>query len=268
MPITGDSDIMYGNVTTGSQTDGFNVMQFDHALCIYRISVYSMQEENNIQSSSWGTLKDMEIEDLPTSCILTLPTDETGTFGIAYEGSKTINLADENNNIFFSPGDKIPVGLANRHLVAKCIAAPPSDGLLNISLATSGSPTRQRVSIARNFKAGYAYDIVLRFSNHGFINADVSVGEWLGYEEDIEQDVEVEMFYNLSNYESANSYIVNSANYGYCFDATVKFALLLDLTSKPCIRTLLCSSTTTPECISNSSLTRWWSNTNVGMIFL
>jgi hypothetical protein len=48
------------------------------------------------------------------------------------------------------------------------------------------------------------------------------VGEWLDYNEDIDQDVDVEMFYNLSNYETANSYIVNSANYGYCFDGTVK----------------------------------------------
>jgi hypothetical protein len=222
MPITGDSDIMYGNVTTGSQSEGFEVMTFDHALCIYRISIYSMQDEENIQSSAWGTLEDLKIEDLPTSCILTLPTDETNNFGIAYEGKATLNFADENNNIYFSPGDKIPVGLANRRIVAKCVAAPPSDGLLNISLATSNTPTRQRVAIARNFKAGYAYDIVLRFSNHGFVNAEVSVGEWLDYNEDIDQDVDVEMFYNLSNYETANSYIVNSANYGYCFDGTVK----------------------------------------------
>ena len=222
MPITGDSDIMYGNVTTGSQSEGFEVMTFDHALCIYRISVYSMQDEDSIQSSAWGKLEDMEIEDLPTSCILTLPTDEAGTFGIAYEGQATLNLEDENNNIYFSPGDKIPAGFANRRMVAKCVAAPPSDGLLNISLATSNAPTRQRVSIARNFKAGYAYDIVLRFSDHGFINAAVSVGEWVDFNEEIKQDVDVEMFYNLSNYETANSYIVNSANYGYCFDGTIK----------------------------------------------
>ena len=222
MPITGSSDIMYGDVTTGSQSDGFEVMTFNHALCLYRIHVYSMQEDGDIQSSAWGVLQDLEIEDLPTSCIITLPTDGEGKFGVAYEGKAVLNLSDENNDIFFSPGDKIPVGLANRRLVSKCISAPPVGDLLNISLATSGSPTRQRVSIARNFKAGYAYDIILRFSNHGFINADVSVGEWLSYEENIEQEVEVDMFYNLSNYETANSYIVNSANYGYCFDGTIK----------------------------------------------
>ena len=221
IPITGDSDILYGNVTTGSQTEGFELMTFDHALCIYRIYVYAMQEESGVQSSAWGVLEDMEIEDLPTSCTLTLPKDD-GVFGIAYEGKATLNLADENNNIYFSPGEKIPVGLANRRMVAKCVAAPPTDEILHISLATSGLDVRQRVAIARDFKAGHAYDVVLRFSNHGLVNGDVSVGEWKHHDEAIEQDVEVDMFYDLSNYETANSYIVNSANYGYCFDATVK----------------------------------------------
>lgn len=222
IPITGDSDIMYGNVVTGSQTDGFDVMQFDHALCVYRIFVYAMQEEDGTQSTSWGVLEDMHIKDLPTSCILTLPKDGSEEFGIAYEGNETLYLSDPDNNIFFDAGDKIPVGLANRRMVAKCVSAPPADGMLNISLATSKAEARQRVSIARNFKAGYAYDIVLRFSNHGYINPDVSVGEWRRHDDIIEQEVEVDMFYNLSNYETANSYIVNSANYGYCFDGTVK----------------------------------------------
>ena len=221
IPITGDSDILYGNVTTGSQNNGFELMEFEHALCIYRIYVYSMQEEGGTQSSAWGALEDMDIEDLPTSCILTLPNEEE-TFGVAYEGKATLNFADESNNLFFSPGEKIPVGLANRRMVAKCVAAPPADNMLHISLATSGVDVRQRVTIARNFKPGHAYDIVLRFSNHGLINADVSVSDWKRYDDVIEQEVEVDMFYNLSNYESANSYIVNSANYGYCFDGTIK----------------------------------------------
>ena len=37
IPITGDSDIMYGNAVTGIKDQGFDVMKFDHALCIYRI---------------------------------------------------------------------------------------------------------------------------------------------------------------------------------------------------------------------------------------
>ena len=222
IPVTGDSDVMYGNVTTGSQSDGFDVMRFDHALCIYRIYVYTMQEEDGTQSSAWGTIQNIKIEDMPTSCVITLPKDGDGVFDIAYEGNEVFDLSDPNNNIYFSPGDKIPVGLANRRMVAKCVAAPPSETSLHISLATSNSPTRQSVPIARDFKAGYAYDIVLRFSDHGIINDEVSVEEWQHHDEVINQDVDVDMFYNLSNYETANSYIVNSANYGYCFDATVK----------------------------------------------
>ena len=222
IPVTGDSDILYANATTGSQSEGFELMKFNHALCIYRIYVYSMQEEDVNQSSAWGSIEDLVIEDLPTSCVMTLPTDSEGAFNVAYEGKETLNLSDPNNNIFFSPGDKIPVGLANRRMVAKCVAAPPTDNILHISLATSGVQARQRVSIARDFNAGYAYDIVLRFSNHGMINAEVSVGEWRHHDEVIEQEVSVDMFYNLSNNETANSYIVNSSNYGYCFDATVK----------------------------------------------
>ena len=222
IPVTGESDVMYGNVTTGSRSDGFEVMKFDHALCIYCIYVYTMQEEGNTQSSAWGALEDMKIEDMPTSCVITLPKDGDGVFDIAYEGKEVFDLSDPNNNIYFSPGDKIPVGLSNRRMVAKCVAAPPTDKILHISLATSGTTERQRVSIARDFKAGYAYDVVLRFSNHGMINADVSVEEWKRHDEVIEQEVDVDMFYNLSNYETANSYIVNSANYGYCFDGTVK----------------------------------------------
>ncbi len=221
MPITGDSDIMYGNVTTGSQTEGFDLMTFDHALCVYRIYVYSMQEDGS-DTSVWGTLQDMEIENCATSCTLTLPTDGEGTFGIAYEGDETLVLSSPDNNIYFSAGSKIPAGLANRRLVSKCIVAPPTNGLLNISLSTTGMTERQRVSIASNFKPGHAYDIVLRFSNHGLINGDVSVSDWNVYGDEIKQDVEVDMFYNLSNYETANSYIVNSANYGYCFDGTIK----------------------------------------------
>ena len=221
IPITGDSDILYGNVTTGSQTDGFDLMTFDHALCMYRIYIYSMQEEHS-DTSMWGTLEEMEIEELPTSCIMTLPTNSSGTFGFEFTGSQTLNLSDEDNNIYFSPGGAIPAGLANRRMVSKCVVAPPSDGVLNIRLKTTGSATYQRVSVASNFKAGHAYDIVLRFSNHGLINGEASVSDWRVYEDEIKQDVEVDMFYNLSNYETANCYIVNSANYGYCFDGTIK----------------------------------------------
>ena len=222
-PITGEVDVMYGNVTSGSQTDGFDIMTFDHALCVYRIYVYRMQEE---EDSSWGKLETMTLNSMPNSCTITLPKQKDGagakSFGISYAGEQDIELDDPKNNIYFNPGNSIPVGLANRHLAAKCISAPPANGLLNISLTTSKTTARQRVSIARNFQAGHAYDIVLRFSDHGLINADVSVEDWIKHDHDVSQEVTVDMFYDLSRYGTANSYIINSANYGYSFDATVK----------------------------------------------
>lgn len=223
-PITGDVDVMYGNVSTGSQTEGFDVMTFDHALCVYRIYVYCMH--GGEVGSSWGKLETMTMEDLPTSCTITLPTEKEGAgakkFTVSYEGKDGISLDDPNNNIYFNPGDNIPVGLQNRRLVAKCISAPPADGLLHISLTTSEASARQRVSIARNFQAGHAYDIVLRFSDHGLINADVSVEDWIKHDHDVNQDVKVDMYYDLSRYGTSNCYLINSANYGYSFDATVK----------------------------------------------
>ena len=221
IPITGDSDIMYANAITGTKNEGFDVMQFDHALCIYRIYVYSMTDNEGATASEWGELNELAIEDLPASCLLTLPTiEKPDSVRVAYQGKSDINISDPSNNIYYAPGN-IPAGLANRRLVAKCIAAPPADGMLHIKLGTSLAEVEHRVSIARNFRAGHAYDVVLRFSNHGFINADVSVDMWHDGG-DINQEVDVDMFFNLSNYESANSYIVNSANYGYCFDGTIK----------------------------------------------
>lgn len=223
-PITGDVDIMYGNVSTGSQTNGFDIMTFDHALCVYRIYIYCMHE--GVEGSSWGNLETMTMETLPTSCTITLPKEKEGAgakkFTIEYEGEQDIVLSDPDNNIYFDPGENIPLGLANRRMVAKCVSAPPADGLLHISLTTTEETARQRVSIARNFQAGHAYDIVLRFSDHGSINADVSVEDWFKHDHDVNQDVTVDMFYDLSRYGTSNCYLINSANYGYSFNATVK----------------------------------------------
>ena len=223
-PVTGDVDVMYGNVSSGSQTDGFDIMNFDHALCVYRIYIYSMRSDES--DSSWGILREMTMENMPNSCTITLPKQQDGagvnTFDISYAGNANIELDDPNNNIYFNPGNDIPVGLANRRMVAKCISAPPASGLLNISLTTSNAEARQRVSIARNFQAGHAYDIVLRFSDHGLINADVSVEDWIKHDHDVSQEVAVDMYYDLSRYGTANCYMINSANYNYAFNATVK----------------------------------------------
>lgn len=233
LPIDGQTDIMYGRAITGTYSKGFEVMEFGHALCQYRIYAYTMTgtdadsaghktEEKDI----WGTITDMSILALPASCKMSIGKnnglDSMDDFGIEYGiDKKEIVLSDKANNIYFNPSEKLPVGISHRALVAKCVAAPPAEGVMTLKIATSKATASQKVSIARNFKAGYAYDIVLRFSDHGFINADISVADWKDGGE-IDKAIDVDMFYDLSTYEAANCYHVASANYGYCFKGTVK----------------------------------------------
>lgn len=226
-PIDGSTDVMYGSISVGSKNDPFDTVYFNHALCVYRIHVYAMllpdeEGEEETVGDRWGGLTGLELKSLPSSCRLTLPLDDQKRYGINYSGSTDITISDPDNNIYYNPGDILPLGIANRRLVAKCIAAPPSSGALSISLTTEHASSSQEISIARNFKPGCAYDIILRFSDHGFINADVSVGEWNDYDEDITREAGANMYYNLSTYGTANSYMIHSANYGYSFDGTVK----------------------------------------------
>lgn len=235
IPIDGSTDIMYSTVAKGTQSTGFNVLEFNHALCVYRIYVYAMvytDDTGNEESTAdlWGSLESMAIPDMPASCTITLPRtsaasgqDPVYLHELAYSSETvTLDLSDpEDKDIFFDPGDALPVGLANRRHVATFISAPPSDGIMDINLTTSNSTAKQEVSIAKNFQAGYAYDIFLRFSDHGIINAEVSVADWQKGE-DVEQPVDASIYYDLSTYGTSNCYHISSANYGYCFDGTVK----------------------------------------------
>ncbi len=237
IPIDGATDILYGSIATGSMNTGFNVMEFNHALCVYRIYAYAMfvdneKDEDVNTAYAWGELEEMSIQNVSKNVILTLP---KGVFGasdydkytVDYsngEGNmQTLDLHDANNNIYFEPGGELPFGVANRRLVAVCIAPPPvsSEQVLDIQLKTSKAQTTQKVSIARNFQAGHAYDIVLRFSAHGIINATVSVGDWNLDEPNI-YNGSSSIYYNLSRYGTSNCYEINSGNYNYCFDGTVK----------------------------------------------
>ncbi len=233
LPIDGQTDIMYGRAITGTYGQGFEVMEFEHALCQYRIYAYTMTgtdadsagratEDEDI----WGTITDMSIMALPASCKMSITKDNgldsIDDFEIEYgTDKKDLVLSDKANNIYFNPSEKLPVGISNRALVAKCVAAPPEEGVMTLKITTSKATASQKVSIARNFKAGYAYDIVLRFSDHGFINADISVADWKDGGE-IDKAIDVDMFYDLSSYETANCYHIASANYSYCFKGTVK----------------------------------------------
>ena len=212
--ITGNKDILYSNSVTGSKDTGFEVMHFHHALPLFRISVYKSNE------NAWGNLKSISIPGLPNECVLILPGDIT--YNKPTEGGLTLQWND-------ADGQVIPVGFEKRKIIQEWIAAPAvlSDGtnnlkVLEISVGTEGDVNSQ-VSVAGNFMAGHAYDIILRFSDDGVVNADVQVIDWDDSPDDISTETgDGNVFYDLSHNETANCYIVSSANFAYSFDATVK----------------------------------------------
>lgn len=233
IPIDGQTDIMYSTVSEGDRNHGFGVLNFNHALCIYRIYVYAMvytdDDGDEVNTSdTWGRLLTMSVPRMATSCKMTLPCAGTSQqYDISYDfgtgEGQNIDISNSDNNIFFDPGSgNIPVGLSQKHHAATFVAAPPQDGILSINLTTSGGGDAvQKVSVARNFQEGYAYDIILRFSDHGVINADVSVSDWL-VGDSVEQVADQSIFYDLSTYGTSNCYHISSANYSYCFDGRVK----------------------------------------------
>ena len=238
MQVTGDKDVMYGNMIAGTHSKGFSAMEFDHALCLFRIHAYAMvggvdvEGEGTITSDEWGSIEHLVIKNVPQTVTLTLPhncrengsnhNSDPNVFTVSYAGKQNISLDDEDNDIYFNSPEHLPIGISNAVLVSKCIVAPPSNGILNIGVKASAHENEHEVLIARNFKPGHAYDIILRFSAHGLINADVEVAEWTIFERGITQTIGQQLYYNLSAYETANCYIVPSANYSYSFDATVR----------------------------------------------
>lgn len=224
-PITGDSDIMYSDVTKGSMSEGFQVMQFNHALSLFRIYVYSSTNDvNNV----WGQLSEVSISGLPDVCTITLPRTGTPQHSVVYSNSQIEGVV-QNLNLSFNPSSDIdiPIGFEKKIEISEWIAAPATASSgdlkkLDINVITSKHNTVSPIIIARDFKPGFAYDIVLRFSDNSIIDAEVKTSQWKPGV-DINSDVgNGGIFYNLSAYGTANCYIVSSANFGYSFDATVK----------------------------------------------
>ena len=224
-PIEGDSDIMYSDVVSGTMQTGFEVMKFNHALSLFRIHVYKSTD------FAWGSLKSVAITGLPDICKVTLPASENKGHKIEYSNSAE-NSSGINMSYTPSGGVEIPKGFENKAFVKEWIAAPsePTSGgedgikVLDFSVNTEYESTvyKDTVSIARNFEPGYVYDIVLRFSDNGVIDAQVQIAEWEDGGKVPSDVIDSKMFFNLSAYGTANCYIVSSANFGYSFNARVK----------------------------------------------
>ena len=229
IPAEGNQDILYSYPVKGKMATGFEVMQFHHALPLFRIYVYKTNE------GSWGNLKSVWIDGLPDRCVLTLPSSSQNSISnVTYSYSK--NLSDSYKGLTLASewpeGQNIPVGFENmpEDPIKEWMAAPAplensTNKVLNISVKTSinGADTNSSVAVAGQFMAGHVYDIVLRFSDDGVVNADVQVGDWEDYDGNISTGTtDGNVFYDLSRNGTANCYIVSSANFAYCFDARVK----------------------------------------------
>lgn len=233
------TDVMFSNLATESITGSYSdTLVFKHALCQFRIHVYRMQEIGDdgefVSTNSWGYLKDIVVENNTKHLTYTLD-QYPGTIIYDYSNRENYKLSEQDfpsapdqEGVFFTPNSEIMVGYEQRQYVACFLAAPPKEGILQLDMntvKTSGSSDSKSnpIAIASDFKPGYAYDVVLCFSDHGIVNAEASLTEWsFKNEGGIKYDVTAEMYYDLSRYGTANSYIVASANVGYTFKGNVK----------------------------------------------
>lgn len=220
IPVEGNMDIMYAEPVVGKMGSGFDVMKFNHALSLFRIHVYKNT------SLEWGNVKSITISDMPNVCTLTLPHSlENNTCSVEYSG--TANRMKHECDV------PVVQGIENKTLVKEWIAAPApgTNGLKMLSFTVEtaegdgvaeNTAGTHSLAIAQNFLPGYAYDIVIRFSDAGTVNAEVQIANW-EKGDDISSDINTSgTFYDLSSTGTANCYIVSSANFAYCFDATVK----------------------------------------------
>lgn len=222
--IDGKTDVLFSDFIRGNFTDGMPELSFKHALCQYKIYAYYVDEE---AAKQWGNLHQVTFQNLPEQLVATLPGDlsasEVAPVNFTYSDESQTEYTEM--NLFDTEQDKkLPIG--NTDLSASymgtILGGAPSIGVLGIEVATENEQSGNSVSIARNFKPGYAYTIYLKLSSKGVINAEVSAGKWEYDGNDYVIEENMQLLTDLSRYGTANCYIVSSANMGYCFDATVK----------------------------------------------
>lgn len=256
-PLDLKTDVIYSDIARESMNKEYkDTLVYHHALCQFRIYVYRMinlkevhkegHEVELVDDNIWGKLKDIIVKNECESMTIQLPNtltydysaDQSFTLSESLPNASitngTYNYPEGSNGVFYVKdeemiGDEhpdvegviLPTGLENRKLVATYLAPPPEDGLLQLDVEASSAESEKTITIANEFKAGFAYNVVLCFSDHGVINAEVSIEKWDNAVK-IEADVEAEMYYDLSRYGTANSYIVSSANLGYSFNGITK----------------------------------------------
>lgn len=229
--LDGTTDVMVSDFARGNFQSGMPALKFHHALSMYKIYVYAVDEECR---KTWGELKQVTLSNLHKQLKVQLPatftedwepvysfsTPQSESGAPAYQSYKILNDGAQ---------QELPVGMSNAEEVGTLLHGKPagggsiSEGVLYIEAVTTKQTAGVKVAVVRDFKPGYTYNIYLKFSEKGIINADVSATDW-EYDPDNEYVVTQDygLLTDLSRYGTANCYIVSSANRGYCFDATVK----------------------------------------------
>ena len=218
VPTDAYTDILYSNIAKGTRLNGFNTMVFSHALVKYSIKAYAMEAQDGAVSaeSVWGVPVKVELERMPAVCVLGLPSSANEIVTVSADGEQTLSRDVQSSGL--------QAGMSNAKDLTYFLAPAPADGILRIKVTTKKGESdivkSQTLSIARDFQHGKHYQIYLRFTTHGTINAEVTVEDWQeGGFMSVESNTGV--FYDLSETHTANSYIVSSAN-RYCFNATVR----------------------------------------------
>lgn len=221
--IDGSTDILYGTPVSGTKETGFAPITFNHALVKFKVWVYAMVPVNEQTGAElydpderWGKVSQISVNDVPSTYTIVLPTDGTTyTFedGAARSDGSPFTVTAESL-------EKFPRSFDTRKAVAEFMI--PASDILTLNVKTSALETAQQISISKHFRQGYHYDIILRFTDHGLVNSEVIAGRWIQDNNKVLNDLEGSVFFDLSQNETANCYMVSSANYNYCFDARIK----------------------------------------------
>lgn len=250
--LDGKTDVLYSGIATQKKKGESDTLPLKHALCQMRIWVYRMAEigedGHSKASGRWGRItsivsngqNDRATFTLPSTLTYSASTTPAPNFDFTTLPAATIVdgvITGAQEGLFFATqetvsgvtktGVEIPLGSANKKQIACYLAPPPTEGEISLNIhtdATEGEElnSNKRLSVAGNFQPGKAYDVVLCFSDHGVINAFTKTTEWIKYGSDIDVNLNANMYYDLSRYGSANTYIVSSGNTGYSFKGNVK----------------------------------------------
>lgn len=229
--LDGTTDVMVSDFARGNFQSGMPALKFHHALSMYKIYVYAVDDGCK---QTWGELTQVTLSNLHHQLKVQLPATFTGDWEPVYSfstpQSESGAPAYQSYEILNDGAQQeLPVGMSNAEEVGTLLHGKPagggsiSEGVLYIEAVTTKQTAGVKVAVVRDFKPGYTYNIYLKFSEKGIINADVSATDW-EYDPDNEYVVTQDygLLTDLSRYGTANCYIVSSANRGYCFDATVK----------------------------------------------